>query len=120
MHTLLVVLAAFIFRANLIIPFLLQLISTPPIFFALIAVTYTAGNYATCLLGGRNACTAMHSCNIDAETLMTIFSSWKNFYTMASSITRAIAAMTLGALLLGFLCAGISILLFEIFRRKNK
>jgi uncharacterized protein (DUF2062 family) len=119
-HTLLIVLSAFLFRANLLIALLLQVLSIPPIFPGILVLTYLTGNYAVQHLGGATALRALDEAHIDMETLKNIFSAHGNFVELLSDVAHAIATMTLGALLLGFVCAGISILIFLTFFGKKK
>jgi uncharacterized protein (DUF2062 family) len=106
-HTLLVVFCAILFRANVFIPIVLQLISTPMTLPFLWPPVYATGKYF------------VHFFN-NSETLIKTTGAGHGILGTSQFLVHGIALMTVGALLLGFALAGISILLYRLFGPRGK
>jgi uncharacterized protein (DUF2062 family) len=104
-HTILSLLAAFLFRANLLVILALQLVSNPLAEPFIWIITHKIGKFVIHQLANGDALVAS-AINGPGGAL--------------AGLPRWIATATLGSILLGFACAVISCCAYEIFARYKK
>jgi uncharacterized protein (DUF2062 family) len=105
LHTLLVVLCVFLFRANIIIPLALQLVSTPLTLPILWPVLHAVGKFCVHHLsrGPAVAASLAYHPIVDAGQVFA----------------RGVALIALGGILVGFACTFVSIAVYAIFFRSS-